>query len=117
MSVLDKYREIFDGWTKEAGPRPTKDELEQVHALGDCRPGSKDAFAVAMALRPGGATQNQIIAALGRPHRNKIAALVAKGTAVRIFSQPHNGTVCYKIKFAQSVDRHEASHVEERASA
>lgn len=117
MSVLDLYRDILDKWTKEAGPRPTKDELEQVHLLGECRPGSKDAFAVAMALRAGGATQNQIIAALGRPHRNKIAALVAKGTAVRITSQPYNGATCYKIEFAKSSTHREGAHVEERANA
>ena len=48
------------------------------------REATGDFYAVAMSMRPRGATQAEIIAALGKPHRNKIKALCDKGRVKKL---------------------------------
>lgn len=84
-------------WPRSAGPKPTQDLLKTVHSAQAARPGSKDAIAVAMTLRDTGATQKQISAVLGGPHRNKITQLLSKGKAKRVFMPAQDGHMVYKI--------------------
>ena len=58
-SVLNYYTTALKGWqVKALGPKPTEAEFTAAHALG-CRPG-KQALAMAMYLRAGGATDGQV---------------------------------------------------------
>lgn len=61
------------------------------------RPGSKDAMAVAMALRPEGTTQGQVIQVLGHPHRNKIRSLLTHRKAKLLKMPDKDGMQVYKI--------------------
>lgn len=107
MTILDHYTEILNNWKRECGPKPTSSELAAVHALGQCRVGALDTFAVAMCLRAKGATQYQIKLALGDVHRNKVAELVANGTCIRVPMARVDGHTCYKIEI---VVQKEAKH-------
>ena len=112
MSAYSEYAPVVDNWdTKLFGPKPTATEINEANSTG--RIGSKDTFAVAMALRPRGATQAQIKAALGGSHRNKIASLVAHGVARRVPMEPVNGYTVYKIELIKhrSVPQHNEQHV------
>jgi len=70
------YAGSFKNWsTKALGSKPTADQLEAIHLLG-LRPG-KQALANAMALRPEGVTNAQIIQACGNPQLNRMRGLIA----------------------------------------
>src|SRR3954466_7767559 len=79
--VPHHYTPILKKWREGAGPVPSTRILQLVDQSGYVKPGSKDALALAMTLRPYGATQAQITIALGQPHRNKIKELVQSGKA------------------------------------
>jgi hypothetical protein len=64
-------------FNRETGPRPSKTAYRKAAYLA--RAWSGDHLAIAMAMRPCGATQAEIIALLGKPHRNKLKALVKSG--------------------------------------
>lgn len=83
MSTLNAYQPYLASWVKEAGKRPTVKELRLVESHNLARPGSKAAFALAMALRPEGVTQPQIIKVLGQPFRNKVKE-VRQSNAVKV---------------------------------
>jgi len=107
MSAYSDYEPVFQNWdTKLCGPKPTATEINEANSTG--RVGSKDTFAVAMSLRPRGATHPQIKAALGGAHRNKIASLVATGIAKRVPMEPVSGYTVYKIELIKhrSVPQH-----------
>lgn len=93
------YLGWLEKWPQEAGPKPRATDFAAVHATGAVRPGSKDALAVAMALR--GVTQGEITAALGAPHRNKIKELVRKRVAKRTRAPDRNGRMVYKLELVQ----------------
>lgn len=76
MSVLSIYQPYFRGW--KSGKRPTTREFKLVHDMHLARPGTKTAFAVAMALLPNGTSQPQIMQILSSPHRNKIKELALR---------------------------------------
>ena len=61
-------------FTKDTGPKPSKVALDE--ASNFARPSTGDHMAVAMAMRPNGATQAEIVALLGHPHRNKLNGLI-----------------------------------------
>jgi hypothetical protein len=63
-------------WNKSTGPKPSKEALNAAQSLA--REGSADAMAIAMLMRPNGATQPEIITLLGAPHRNKVRELISK---------------------------------------
>lgn len=112
MSAYSEYAPIVDNWhTKLCGPKPSAHEINEANSTG--RIGSKDTFAVAMSLRPRGATQHQIKTALGGSHRNKIASLIAHGIAKRIPMLPINGQTVYKIELIKhrSVPQHNEQHL------
>ena len=53
------YDTVLKGWqVKALGPKPTVEAFKAAHAMG-CRPG-KQALAMAMYLRDGGATDGQV---------------------------------------------------------
>lgn len=93
---LKLYQDYLGNWSRELGPKPTINELKIVHE--HVKPGSKDALAVAMALRASGVTQAQIIKVLGKPHRNKITKLVELKVMKRIPTKSDNGHVVYKVE-------------------
>lgn len=76
------YTDILKRWHQGAGPIPSARIIRSVHTSGLVKPGTKDAFALAMTLRPAGATQAQIQTVLGHPHRNKIKQLVEGGAVI-----------------------------------
>ncbi|KKN90125.1 hypothetical protein LCGC14_0232410 [marine sediment metagenome] len=65
---------------KTAGPAPSNALLVKSVALG-YRAGAANALAVAMYMRPAGATQNQIAAVCGGPQLNVFRTMVATGAA------------------------------------
>jgi len=60
-------------WKPEAGRKPNKQLLQEASTLA--RPNTADHIVVAMALRPNGVTQSEVISLFGRPHRNKLKQL------------------------------------------
>lgn len=62
-------------FTKDTGPKPAKKLLAEAATLA--KADSADQIAVAMSMRPNGATQNEIVSLLGYPHRNKLRQLIA----------------------------------------
>ena len=82
MTDTNWYTTVFKGWqVKALGPKPTAELFTQAHALG-CRPG-KQALAMAMYLRDGGATDGQVKMACiiqwgsSGSHHNKRRDLIA----------------------------------------
>lgn len=96
---LNTYKPYLERWPTDAGPKPKISDFVAVHATGAVRPGSKDALAVAMALR--GVTQGEIKAVLGAPHRNKMKELVKKRVARRSRAERRNGQMVYKLELVQ----------------
>src|ERR1700692_4104401 len=85
-NVAGWYETVLKGWVvKTLGPKPTAELFTQAHALG-CRPG-KQALAMAMYLREGGATDGQVKMACiiqwgsSGSHHNKRRDLVQAGFA------------------------------------
>lgn len=64
-------------WNPEAGRKPTKMLLQEASTLA--KPDTADHVVVAMAMRPNGVTQNEVVAAFGHPHRNKLKKLLMDG--------------------------------------
>lgn len=64
-------------FNKDTGPKPAKIHLLEASKLA--KPGSKDHIVVAMAFRPNGVTQQEVIKLLDYPHRNKLKKLLADG--------------------------------------
>jgi hypothetical protein len=75
-------------WKAEAGKRPTKALLAEASTL--VRPNTKDHVVVAMALRPNGVTQNEVVLMFKRPHRNVIKRLV-QDNKVKQYTIPEDG--------------------------
>ena len=63
-------------WKQEAGKKPSQRAIK--HASTLVRPATKDHMVIAMALRPTGVTQQEVISLLGHPHRNIIRKLLAE---------------------------------------
>lgn len=63
-------------WNKQAGPKPTKKLLMEASKYATAQ--TANHIAVAMAFRPNGVTQGEIVHALGHPHRNKLRQLLAE---------------------------------------
>lgn len=61
-------------FNKDTGPKPSKTVLQEASKYA--RLSTKDHMAIAMSMRPNGATQTEIIKLLGRPHRNKVKKLL-----------------------------------------
>lgn len=61
-------------FNKETGPKPSQTTLKAASTLA--RPDTGDHIVVAMAMRPNGVTQSEVMALLGHPHRNKLKSLL-----------------------------------------
>lgn len=87
-------------WQKSWGTKPSADLINQVHALGP-RAG-KQAFALAMALRPDeGATASQIIAVCGAAQSNKRKFMIEAGYFKRLPAPDVDGITCYKCELTK----------------
>lgn len=84
-------------WKPEAGSKPTKKLLAEASTLA--KPDTADHVVVAMALRPNGVTQNEVVAVFGHPHRNKLKKLL-QDNKVRQFILP-DGTRSTRIKLVK----------------
>lgn len=92
----EAYMPYLSKWPREAGPKPKASDFAVVHASGHVKPGSKDALAVAMALR--GVTQGEIKAVLGLPHRNKFRELVKAKVAKQVKAPRRDGQKVYQLE-------------------
>lgn len=61
-------------FNKTTGPKPNKLLLKEASTL--TKPDTADHLVVAMAMRPNGVTQAEVITLLGHPHRNKLRKLL-----------------------------------------
>lgn len=75
-------------WKPEAGKRPTKQLLQEASTLA--KPSTADHVVIAMAMRPNGVTQGEVVALFGHPHRNKIRQLI-QDKKVKQFVLPEGG--------------------------
>lgn len=75
-------------WKPEAGKKPSKALLQEAASLA--KPDSADCVVIAMAFRPQGVTQTEVISLFGRPHRNKIRRLI-QHNRVRQYVLPDGG--------------------------
>lgn len=98
IKASDWYGEAFKTWAvKTHGPRVTNDQLALAHLFG--RPG-KQSLALAMALRPDGATGSQIMFACdGKPQNNHRTGLIQAGLFKRVAPmQAGDGHTVYKVE-------------------
>jgi hypothetical protein len=102
MSALNHYKNYLSKWPKTAGPKPTVEQVEQVHAAG-CRAGSKAALAASMYMRKDGATSQQVTAVVGSPQLNVRRFLINRGMAKAV-PMPHDdkGHTVYKLTLQSS---------------
>lgn len=98
MSDQNWYTHTFKGWQgKLYGSKPTAELLASIHNLG-ARPG-KQAMACAMALRPEGVTNAQIVMVCGAPQLNKMRGFITDGLLKRVPVAPDaNGHSVYKLE-------------------
>jgi hypothetical protein len=75
-------------FSKTTGPKPTKTLLVEASTLA--KPDTDDHMVVAMALRPNGVTQAEVITLLGHPHRNKLKKLL-QDNKVKQYVLPEGG--------------------------
>ena len=73
---------------KTTGPKPTQKLLKEASTLA--KPDTDDHMVVAMAMRPNGVTQAEVISLLGHPHRNKVKKLL-QDNKVRQYVLPDGG--------------------------
>ena len=84
-------------WKAEAGKQPSKRHLQEASRLA--RPRTIDHMVVAMALRPNGVTQGEVIALFKHPHRNKLKKLL-EDNKEKQFILPE-GTRCRRIRLVR----------------
>jgi hypothetical protein len=84
-------------WKAEAGRQPTKKLLKEASTLA--KPDSADHVVVAMAMRPNGVTQHEVVALFGHPHRNKLKKLL-QDNKVNAFVLP-DGTRARRIRLVK----------------
>ena len=80
-------------WSKDTGKRPSKKLLQEASKLA--RPDTLDHIVVAMAMRPTGLTQKEVITLLGHPHRNKLKKLLADKRVTQ-YTLP-DGSRCVRV--------------------
>ena len=75
-------------FTKTTWPKHNKKKLKEASNLA--KPDTDDHLVVAMAMRPNGVTQAEVITLLGHPHRNKLKKLL-QDNKVKQFVLPEGG--------------------------
>ena len=106
QEITAKYSNVLKHWhTKTFGPKPTIEQLAVAHSF--CRPG-KEALAIAMNLRDGGASTAQIIAACAAnwgssgTHNNKREKLITQKYAKKVtMADDQFGHTVYKIALTE----------------
>ena len=106
----------FSKWSNKAcGPRPTVDLINTAHGFG--KPG-KQSLAVAMALRSGGTTANQVLAMIeavfnvpgGRPQNNHRTRLIKAGWLNRLPAVAGDSNhTCYAVELTAKGKAHIAA--------
>lgn len=101
MATTNNYSKFTKSWAKGMGEKPSQALLETVESALGGRVGAKVTFALAMYLRPEGATSGQIVQAVGGPQLNKMRELVNAKLAKRV-QMPDNeaGHTVYHIELA-----------------
>ncbi len=89
------YDTFLKTWPKDAGPKPSQQELEAAESLG--KNGAKVTLALAMYLRDGGATNPEVMMAVGNPQLNKMRELASSGKVKKVPSAPRGNKTVYKI--------------------
>ena len=121
-NVTGWYATVLKGWqVKALGPKPTVDQFKAAHAMG-CRPG-KQALAMAMYLRDGGATDGQVKMACiiqwgssGSHHNKRRDLIAAKLVAEKPAVSDAQGHKVYAIALtAKGVSKVEGSAAAEVA--
>ena len=79
-------------WPSTSGRKPGTKELRFVHELNLARTGTKAAVAVAMLVRPTGATQREIKEAVGSFHRNKVKQVLENRKELKLEELGHDGS-------------------------
>lgn len=101
-NVTAAYAPFFKAWHAPAcGPKPTAEQLIAAEQYG--RPGMKATLALAMYLRDGGATNAQVVAAVGNPQNNKRRQLIQAGKLVARRDGPATneaGHTVYRVALA-----------------
>lgn len=82
---------------RNTGPKPAKKYIKDASSL--VRPGTATHMAVAMAMRPNGTTQGEVVAVLGKPHRNIIKRLIDLNQ-VKTYELPE-GTRYHRIRLVK----------------
>ena len=75
-------------FNKTTGPKPNKTLLKEASTLA--KPDTDDHLVVAMAMRPNGVTQAEVISLFDYPHRNVIKKLL-QDNKVRQYILPEGG--------------------------
>lgn len=102
---MKAYQNYLKGFSaKTTGPRPTAAEFAAAERFG--RPGNKVTLALAMYLRAGGATQAQVINAVGGQQLNKMRGLISR-KLVKREAVPADGAghTVYKISLTAKADK------------
>lgn len=81
---------------KVDGAWPTNAQFEAAHTLA--RPATKTAFALAMYLRPRGATTSMIARLNDGPYLNAMRTAVTAGKVERVLMPNVDGHTCYRIE-------------------
>lgn len=107
---LEAYATTLANWPVDvAGPVPSAANFKAAHALG-ARVGTKVALALAMYMRPKGATQGQVFNVVGSPQLNKMRAAIAAGHAKRVdLPRDGRGHVVYKLALPEKAASKAAS--------
>lgn len=85
------------------GAKPATANFEAVAELGVR--GVKVGMALAMYLRPQGATNSEVVAVVGAPQRVLMAQLIKAGKLVPVEVEPRNGFQVYAVRLATEADR------------
>jgi len=84
-------------WNRNAGRKPDKKLLAEAAMFASS--GSKTHMVIAMAMRPNGLTQDEVVSLLGHPYRNRIRQLVREHRVVTHVLP--EGTRCTRIKLVK----------------
>ena len=102
MTANTYARFLADWAAKQLGAKPTAEQLARAEALG-VRPGTADAFALAMYLRPIGATSPQVVIATGGTRNNVRRDLISQGR-IKLLPRSYNeaGHIVYAVTEAKA---------------
>lgn len=95
MRIITPYQPFFKNWNRKAGKKPSTKQLKIAQQMA--RPGTKNAMALAMALRENGASQPQIAMVTGAPHRNAIREVLLRRKATVKINVDNHGHKVFRL--------------------